>query len=151
MTPEELEQIADDERASQGRSSASRQRMHGGRLPLLQSRPSRKPSKRNREPRLGEEVKSKGVGCMGLCAEGRWSRPEPGTLYQHVAPAEAPERSWTRWKRSPVSSPDCRTDVPFFQRQKKIVLENSGIVDPERIEDYMALPDTARSSAYSPR
>jgi bidirectional [NiFe] hydrogenase diaphorase subunit len=32
----------------------------------------------------------------------------------------------------------CPTDVPFFQRQKKIVLENSGVVDPERIEDYIA-------------
>jgi bidirectional [NiFe] hydrogenase diaphorase subunit len=28
--------------------------------------------------------------------------------------------------------------VPFFQRQKKIVLENSGVIDPERIEDYIA-------------
>jgi bidirectional [NiFe] hydrogenase diaphorase subunit len=29
-------------------------------------------------------------------------------------------------------------DLPFFQRQKKIVLENSGQIDPERIEDYIA-------------
>ena len=32
----------------------------------------------------------------------------------------------------------CPTDVPFFQRQKKIVLENSGAIDPERIEEYIA-------------
>jgi bidirectional [NiFe] hydrogenase diaphorase subunit len=37
----------------------------------------------------------------------------------------------------PVSRLVCRTDVPFFQRQKKIVLENSGLVDPERIEEYV--------------
>ena len=30
------------------------------------------------------------------------------------------------------------TNVPFFERQKKIVLENSGRIDPERIEDYIA-------------
>ena len=30
------------------------------------------------------------------------------------------------------------TDMPFFARQKKIVLENSGKIDPERIEDYIA-------------
>jgi bidirectional [NiFe] hydrogenase diaphorase subunit len=36
-----------------------------------------------------------------------------------------------------VSRLVCRTDVPFFQRQKKIVLENSGLVDPERIEEYV--------------
>jgi bidirectional [NiFe] hydrogenase diaphorase subunit len=29
-------------------------------------------------------------------------------------------------------------DLPFFQRQKRIVLENSGRIDPERIEDYIA-------------
>src|SRR5262249_25212656 len=34
--------------------------------------------------------------------------------------------------------PECPTNVPFFQRQKKIVLENSGRIDPERIEDYIA-------------
>ncbi len=38
----------------------------------------------------------------------------------------------------PLSRLLCRTDVPFFQRQQKIVLENSGVVDPERIEDYIA-------------
>ena len=32
----------------------------------------------------------------------------------------------------------CPTDTPFFERQKKIVLENSGEIDPERIEDYIA-------------
>ena len=26
----------------------------------------------------------------------------------------------------------------FFQRQKKIVLENSGVIDPDRVEDYIA-------------
>ena len=38
----------------------------------------------------------------------------------------------------PVSRLICPTDVPFFQRQTKIVLENSGVIDPERIEDYIA-------------
>src|SRR6266550_4279153 len=39
---------------------------------------------------------------------------------------------------SPVSRLVCPTDVPFFQRQQKIVLENSGVIDPDRIEDYIA-------------
>ena len=29
-------------------------------------------------------------------------------------------------------------DKPFFHRQTKIVLENSGRIDPERIEEYIA-------------
>jgi bidirectional [NiFe] hydrogenase diaphorase subunit len=28
--------------------------------------------------------------------------------------------------------------MPFFKRQQKIVLENCGKIDPERIEDYIA-------------
>jgi bidirectional [NiFe] hydrogenase diaphorase subunit len=31
------------------------------------------------------------------------------------------------------------TDVPFFQRQKKVVLEDSGKIDPNRVEDYIAV------------
>jgi bidirectional [NiFe] hydrogenase diaphorase subunit len=38
----------------------------------------------------------------------------------------------------PVEKLICPADVPFFQRQKKIVLENSGVIDPDRIEDYVA-------------
>jgi len=37
-----------------------------------------------------------------------------------------------------VSRLVCRTDLPFFQRQIRIVRENAGVVDPERIEDYIA-------------
>jgi bidirectional [NiFe] hydrogenase diaphorase subunit len=33
---------------------------------------------------------------------------------------------------------ECSTEIPFFSRQKKIVLEYSGKLDPERIEPYIA-------------
>jgi bidirectional [NiFe] hydrogenase diaphorase subunit len=29
-------------------------------------------------------------------------------------------------------------DLPFFTKQKKVVLANSGVIDPERLEDYVA-------------
>ena len=29
-------------------------------------------------------------------------------------------------------------DMDFFKRQKKIVLRNCGVIDPQRIEDYIA-------------
>ncbi|MBE2223516.1 MAG: NADH-quinone oxidoreductase subunit NuoF, partial [Anaerolineae bacterium] len=38
----------------------------------------------------------------------------------------------------PVERLKLDTNVPFFQRQVKIVLENSGQIDPERIEEYIA-------------
>jgi bidirectional [NiFe] hydrogenase diaphorase subunit len=73
---------------------------------------------------------------MGLCAEGPLVSTEAGTLYQHVAPADAGV-ILDSLEASPVDRLVCRTDVPFFQRQKKIVLENSGVVDPERVEEYV--------------
>jgi len=81
----------------------------------------------------------KGVGCMGLCAAGPLVSVEPeGHLYQGVSAGDAGEIV-DSIEGSPVSRLLCPTDIPFFQRQKKIVLENSGIVDPDRIEEYIAL------------
>jgi bidirectional [NiFe] hydrogenase diaphorase subunit len=74
---------------------------------------------------------------MGLCAEGPLVSTEGGVLYQHVTANDA-SGIVASVEGQAVSRLVCRTDVPFFQRQKKIVLENSGVVDPERIEDYIA-------------
>jgi bidirectional [NiFe] hydrogenase diaphorase subunit len=73
---------------------------------------------------------------MGLCAEGPLVSTSKGTLYQHVTANDAGEILDTL-DGEPVSRLVCRTNVPFFQRQQKIVLENSGTVDPERIEEYV--------------
>jgi bidirectional [NiFe] hydrogenase diaphorase subunit len=86
---------------------------------------------------LGDKVQIKGVGCMGLCAAGPLVSVEPDdVLYQQVSAADAPAIIDALGK-DPVSHIHCPTDVPFFQRQQKIVLENSGVVDPESIEDYL--------------
>ena len=79
----------------------------------------------------------KGVGCMGLCSEGPLVSTSAGHLYQHVSPADAGEILESLEAR-PVSRLLCPTNVPFFKRQRKIVLENSGLIDPERIEEYIA-------------
>src|SRR5581483_1135513 len=80
----------------------------------------------------------KGVGCMGLCSAGPLvSLDGDSTLYTNVKPDDAGEivaaldGSDTRVGR-------CATDTPFFTRQMRIVRENSGKIDPERIEDYIA-------------
>lgn len=86
---------------------------------------------------LGERCHVKGVGCMGLCAEGPLVSTSDERMYKHVSPGDANELI-DSLEGAPVSRLRCPTDVPFFQRQKKIVLENSGVVDPERIEDYIA-------------
>ncbi len=90
------------------------------------------------ESGMKSEVLVKGVGCMGLCSAGPLVAIESdGALYANVTPAQAPEV--IRHLDTGSNGLDhCPTDTPFFQRQKKIVLENSGRIDPERIEDYIA-------------
>jgi bidirectional [NiFe] hydrogenase diaphorase subunit len=85
---------------------------------------------------LGDSVKVKGVGCMGLCAEGPLVSTSETQLYKHVGASDAGELLDSLGGKA-VERLDCPTSAPFFQRQKKIVLENSGVVDPERIEDYV--------------
>src|SRR6476469_1214657 len=86
---------------------------------------------------LEHECQTKGVGCMGLCSEGPLVSADAKLLYRRVAPDDAGDLV-DSLKGAPVSRLLCRTDQPFFQKQKKIVLENSGNIDPERIEDYVA-------------
>ncbi|MCB8988473.1 MAG: NADH-quinone oxidoreductase subunit NuoF [Ardenticatenaceae bacterium] len=86
----------------------------------------------------------KGVGCMGLCSQGPLVAVESKTgsktsaaMYQNVKPEDAPDIVESLGKK-PVARLELKTDVPFFQRQTKIVLENCGEIDPERIEEYIA-------------
>jgi bidirectional [NiFe] hydrogenase diaphorase subunit len=85
---------------------------------------------------LEQTCQSKGVGCMGLCSEGPLVSTDSGVLYKKVTAVDAPAIV-DSLQGKPVERLLCATDVPFFQRQHKIVLENSGVVDPERIEDYI--------------
>ena len=83
-------------------------------------------------------VEIKGVGCMGLCAAGPLVSVDPGgILYQQVSVEDAPEIIGALGKK-PVKRLLCDTQQPFFTRQVRIVLENSGVVDPENIDEYIA-------------
>jgi bidirectional [NiFe] hydrogenase diaphorase subunit len=90
------------------------------------------------EAGMKNEVLVKGVGCMGLCSAGPLVSVETdGKMYANVTPDQASDvvRSLDTGTGEMT---ECPTNVPFFERQKKIVLENSGKIDPERIEDYIA-------------
>ncbi len=87
---------------------------------------------------LGGSVQVKGVGCMGLCAEGTLVAVDPeGLLYGRVAPDDAAELV-ASLGATPVARLVVPTDIPFFTRQERVVLANSGRIDPERIEDALA-------------
>lgn len=87
---------------------------------------------------LSGECEVKGVGCLGLCTAGPLMLVEPeGVMYQNVTEADADEIVQHLGKK-PVERLVCPSDMSFFTKQYKIVLENSGIIAPEKIEDYIA-------------
>lgn len=101
------------------------------------------------EAGLNDTVQVCGVGCMGLCCQGplvqvhRPAEPEhPGILYEQVTPEQAPAIAASlQANASATTQPSLQQgDLthPFFTRQRAIVLENSGKIDPERIESYIA-------------
>ncbi len=139
MTPEELEQISESEHEAQGQFTH--------RVNVCVAAGCLSCQSQSVKDALDEDIKrrgwekscqTKGVGCMGLCAEGPLVSTDNGTMYQHVAAVDAAE-ILDSIEGAPVSRLLCPTDIPFFQRQKKIVLENCGLVDAERIEDYIGL------------
>jgi len=137
MTPEELEQIVEEQIAARGEVARTVNVCMAAGCISCQSQSVKDALEKEVAGRgMEKKCQVKGVGCMGLCAEGPLVSTDSGVLYQHVAAADAVEIV-DSLEKGPVERLICPTDVPFFQRQKKIVLENSGIIDPERIEDYI--------------
>ncbi len=139
MTPEELIQIAEDERESRQKykytlsvcTAVGCLSSHGDKVVESLTEAIKKEGRE-------EEYLCKGVGCLGLCSEGPLVLVEPdGLLYGKVKPEDAEEIIQSLGKE-PVSRLLVPTDIPFFQKQEKIVLENSGKIDPTRLEDYIA-------------
>jgi bidirectional [NiFe] hydrogenase diaphorase subunit len=93
------------------------------------------------EKNLAESVEVIGTGCMGLCGEGPLVKVLPeGTLYQRVDEAVARRIVDEHIaKTAVVKDNEVDTTHPFFAAQLKIVLENCGRIDAEKIEEYIAV------------
>ena len=104
-----------------------------------------------KEAGLEDQVEVRGVGCMKLCCQGPLVQVDAhgegatvevttdgrGPLYQRVKPEDAASLVGTlKGKQTKVPRGDPK--APFFTEQMSIVLANSGVVDPERIESYIA-------------
>ncbi|MBN8594252.1 MAG: NAD(P)H-dependent oxidoreductase subunit E [Anaerolineae bacterium] len=77
-------------------------------------------------------------GCRGLCAAGPMVSVEPaGLLYQGVTPADA-GAIVDSLGSAPVPHILCDTSAAFFSKQRALVLEFAGNLDPDRIESYLA-------------
>jgi bidirectional [NiFe] hydrogenase diaphorase subunit len=104
-----------------------------------------------KEAGLEDQVEVRGVGCMKLCCQGplvQIDTQEPGAtvqiqnqgkgpLYQKVTPEDAASLVSTL-KGGKTNLQQGDSNHPFFTEQLSIVLANSGYVDPERIESYVA-------------
>ena len=138
MTPEELDEIAVAEREAQAKfTHRVNVCVAAGCLSCQSQDVKDELDKEIKKRGLEEHCQAKGVGCMGLCSEGPLVTTGDNVMYKGVTPADAGE-ILDSLTAKPVERLLCPTDVPFFQRQQKIVLENSGVIDPERIEDYIA-------------
>ncbi|WP_028585849.1 NuoF family protein [Desulfogranum mediterraneum] len=87
---------------------------------------------------LEQEVQVKGVGCLGLCSAGPLvAVASADRLYQGCAPTDAGSIVDGLTSTAKTDADGAGT-LPFFSKQHKIVLENCGSIDPERIEEYIA-------------
>jgi len=105
-----------------------------------------------RKQGLAEEVQVIRTGCQGFCAAGPIVIVQPdGVFYCGVTAKDVPflvqehllkGRPVKRLLYSPpaekVPIPALK-DIPFFAKQKLVVLRNRGAIDPERIDDYIAV------------
>ncbi|MFH2041847.1 MAG: NADH-quinone oxidoreductase subunit NuoF [Acidobacteriota bacterium] len=108
---------------------------------------------------LQDEIKSRGLdkeiqvrvtGCHGFCERGPLVVIQPsGVLYQKVKPGEVKEiveetvigsRVLDRLLyKHPTSGEKIilEKEVPFYQKQKRLIFGMNGLIDPTRIEDYI--------------
>ena len=100
---------------------------------------------------LDSEIQVVTTGCNGFCGAGPLMVVQPdGIFYQQLTPKDIPHLVEEHFlKGRPVQKlmyipPEKRTaipkmmDIPFFSRQMLIALRNRGLIDPEKIEEYIA-------------
>jgi NADH-quinone oxidoreductase subunit F len=100
---------------------------------------------------LSGEIKLVETGCNGFCAMGPIMVVYPeGVIYMLIKPADIPElveehlvkgRVLERLLyREPVTAGIIPTmqEIPFFALQDLRVLRNRGLIDPEKIDEYIA-------------
>ena len=103
---------------------------------------------------LENEVKVVLTGCFGLCALGPVMIVYPeGTFYSCVKPEDVPEiveehflkgRPVERLVYHEAKSEDIHhatslSETAFYKKQKRVALRNCGVIDPENIDEYIAM------------
>jgi bidirectional [NiFe] hydrogenase diaphorase subunit len=85
----------------------------------------------------GKKVLVRRTGCMGPCSSGPLVRVDPDeTLYRHVSNTNA-DAIVASLGGAPVAELQCDLNE-HFDLQTRVVLENAGHIDPEKIDDYIS-------------
>jgi NADP-reducing hydrogenase subunit HndC len=100
---------------------------------------------------LQDEIAVVMTGCNGFCAQGPVITVQPdGIFYQLLTEAEVPHlveehllkgRPVQRLMFTPPAEQapvPKMSDIGFFKKQRLIALRNRGLIDPEKIEEYIA-------------
>ncbi len=101
------------------------------------------------EQNLKDKVEIIETGCQGLCARAPVITIDPpGVFYGRVTVDIVPEIISSTVVNGQVINKLCYVeagkgipylkDIPFYSKQKKVVLRNCGIIDPNNIEQYIA-------------
>ncbi len=85
----------------------------------------------------GKKVFVRRTGCMGPCSSGPLVRVDPDDiLYRQVNSGHA-EAIVSSLGKEPVAELQCDLNE-HFDKQVRVVLENAGHIDPEKIDDYIS-------------
>ena len=100
---------------------------------------------------LQDEILVVLTGCNGFCAVGPVVTVQPdGIFYQNLTEKDIPflveehflkGRPVEKFMYSPPEEKEpipTMSDIGFFARQTLIALRNSGLIDPEKIDEYIA-------------
>ncbi len=101
------------------------------------------------EQDLNDKVEIVETGCQGLCARAPvLTIDPPGVFYGRVTVDIVPEIISKTIIDGQVINKLCYieagkripylNDIPFYSKQKKVVLRNCGVIDPNSIEQYIA-------------
>lgn len=100
-------------------------------------------SKKVKQIDLNKKCKVKGVGCNGLCSAAIMAMKydkanNKETIYGTIDLNDEDDLLKLIEDDTVLQEKKLDTNEPFFKEQKKIVLENAGVVDPNDIDDYIA-------------
>ena len=136
MTIEELEQVAESVRRENAKYDHEINVCMGTGC-LSQHSDQLKDALAAEVAKQGKNAMVRRTGCMGLCAAGPLVLVDPQEiLYQHVKTENAAAVA-ASLGAEPVAELQCNLR-DHFDQQVHVVLENSGHIDPEKIDDYIS-------------